>query len=254
MLTKIVQTKIKEINSLTLPPHEKVQRYSFYEALKQPKRSIGLIAEMKKASPSKGILKESFAPVEIGAHYVKVGVDAVSVLTDQKYFKGSRHDLTIIKQTTDLPVLRKDFIIDSIQVQESVRIGADAILLIAEILPDEKLARLYHEAKESGLDLLVEVHSLERLSKLLQTFTPAIIGVNNRNLQTFETNILTTKELAAHIPSSSLLVSESGILTNKDLEAVKSYGANAILVGEAFMRDSSPSDGVKRLFGEENYV
>lgn len=250
MLTKIVATKKSEVRDLTLPSQVTVKKHSFYEALKRPKRTIGLIAEMKKASPSKGVLKEGYAPIDIGAQYERVGVDAISVLTDQLYFRGSKHDLIVVKETTNLPVLRKDFIIDSKQVQESVRIGADAILLIAEILTDEKLADLYHEAYESGLDVLVEVHSLKRLSQLLQVFTPAIIGVNNRNLHTFETNIQTTKELANFVPSSSLLVSESGILTFQDLQAVQSYGANAVLVGEAFMRDSSPSSRVKRLFGE----
>ncbi|WP_078380182.1 indole-3-glycerol phosphate synthase TrpC [Sutcliffiella halmapala] len=250
MLTKIVATKKEEVSNLELPSQAIVKKHSFYEALKNPKRSVGLIAEMKKASPSKGVLKESFAPIDIGAHYEKVGVDAISVLTDQRYFKGSKHDLMMVKETTNLPVLRKDFIIDSLQVQESVRIGADAILLIAEILTDEKLTQLYQEAVESGLDVLVEVHSLERLQQLLQTLTPRIIGVNNRNLQSFETDIQATKELAQYIPRSSLLISESGILTFQDLQAVQSYGANAVLVGEAFMRDSTPSAGVKRLFGE----
>jgi indole-3-glycerol phosphate synthase len=254
MLTKIVATKKEEVRKLQLPPQKNVQSYSFYEALANPKRSLGVIAEMKKASPSKGILKESFAPIDIGAEYEKVGVDAISVLTDQNYFKGSKHDLMMVKETTQLPVLRKDFIIDSLQVQESVRIGADAILLIAEILSDQELARLYKEATDSGLDVLVEVHSLKRLSQLLQTISPKIIGVNNRNLATFETNIDTTRELAAHIPESSLLVSESGILMPKDLESVKAFGANAVLVGEAFMKDVSPSVGVKRLFGEMEHV
>ncbi|KMJ59753.1 indole-3-glycerol phosphate synthase [Bacillus sp. LL01] len=250
MLTNIVETKKMEVAKMTLPPKKQVQHYSFYEALANPKRSIGLIAEMKKASPSKGILKESFAPIDIGAEYEGVGVDAISVLTDQTYFKGSKHDLMMVKETTSLPVLRKDFIIDSIQIEESARIGADAILLIAEILTDEKLAKLYKQATDSGLDVLVEVHSLERLSRLLQTIIPRIIGVNNRNLATFETDVQTTKELATHIPSSSLLVSESGILTADDLNHVKEFGANAVLVGEAFMKDISPSTGVKRLFGE----
>lgn len=250
MLTKIVETKKKEVANLTLPSKKQVQHFSFYEALANPKRTVGVIAEMKKASPSKGILKESFAPIDIGAEYEKVGVDAISVLTDQTYFKGSKHDLMMVKETTCLPVLRKDFIIDSLQVEESARIGADAILLIAEILSDDKLAELYKQATDSGLDVLVEVHSLERLSQLLQTITPKIIGVNNRNLATFETDIQTTKELAAHIPNSSLLVSESGILTADDLRHVKSFGANAVLVGEAFMKDLSPGTGVRRLFGE----
>ncbi|MGD6781299.1 indole-3-glycerol phosphate synthase TrpC [Sutcliffiella horikoshii] len=250
MLTNIVETKKVEVKNLTLPSQKQVQRYSFYEALANPKRHIGVIAEMKKASPSKGILKESFAPIDIGAEYEKVGVDAISVLTDQTYFKGSKHDLMMVKETTNLPVLRKDFIIDPIQVEESARIGADAILLIAEILTDKKLAALYKQATDLGLDVLVEVHSLDRLSQLLQTITPKIIGVNNRNLATFETDIQTTKELSAHIPSSSLLVSESGILTAEDLRQVKEFGAKAVLVGEAFMKDQTPGIGVRRLFGE----
>ena len=254
MLTNIVETKQKEVANLTLPPKKQVQHFSFYDALAKPKRHLGVIAEMKKASPSKGILKESFAPIDIGAEYEGAGVDAISVLTDQTYFKGSKHDLMMVKETTCLPVLRKDFIIDSLQVEESVRIGADAILLIAEILSDKKLADLYKQATDSGLDVLVEVHSIERLSQLLQTITPSIIGVNNRNLATFETDIQTTRELAGHVPSSSLLVSESGILTIDDLNHVKGFGANAVLVGEAFMKDISPGTGVRRLFGEHEHA
>ncbi|QFT89397.1 Indole-3-glycerol phosphate synthase [Bacillus sp. THAF10] len=254
MLTKIVQTKKQEVASLVLPPTKKVAKYSFYDALKNPKRNIGVIAEMKKASPSKGVLKERYSPIDIGAEYEKVGVDCISVLTDQSYFKGSKHDLMTVKETTQLPVLRKDFIIDSLQIEESVRIGADAILLIAEILPDETLVKFYEMAMEKGLDVLVEVHSLKRLKSMLNTFTPKIIGVNNRDLQTFTTSTNTTRELAEFIPPESLLVSESGILTSGDLQQVSEYGANAVLVGEAFMKDISPGIGVKRLFGESIHV
>jgi indole-3-glycerol phosphate synthase len=165
-----------------------------------------------------------------------------------------KQNLMMVKETTSLPVLRKDFIIDPIQVEESACIGADAILLIAEILSDKKLAELYKQATDLGLDVLVEVHSLERLTQLLQTISPKIIGVNNRNLATFETDIQTTKELAAHIPSSSLLVSESGILKAEDLRQVKEFGAKAVLVGEAFMKDRTPGTGVRRLFGELEHV
>ncbi|CAG9622651.1 indole-3-glycerol phosphate synthase TrpC [Sutcliffiella rhizosphaerae] len=254
MLTKIVEKKKHEVARLELPQLRNVPKYSFYEALMSPKRSLGVIAEMKKASPSKGVLKENFSPIDIGADYEKAGVDCISVLTDQSFFKGSTLDLITVKELTQVPVLRKDFIIDRLQIEESVRIGADAILLIAEILTDDKLLLFYNEATDKGLDVLVEVHSLERLFQLLQTLSPKIIGVNNRNLQTFETNIKTTKQLAEHIPDNSLLVSESGILTHEDLKEVAEYGANAVLVGEAFMKDISPGVGVKRLFGELEHV
>jgi indole-3-glycerol phosphate synthase len=151
-------------------------------------------------------------------------------------------------------VLRKDFIIDSIQVEESARIGADAILLIGEALEPLKLQELYLQATEKELDCLVEVHSLETLERLLAVFTPKIIGINNRNLHTFETSLQQTKEIAKHVPKDQLLVSESGIYLYDDVSYVKEAGAKAILVGESLMRQDNQTKAIEKLFGESEYA
>lgn len=248
MLEKIVETKKKEIENLQLPEQIEVSKRSFYTALKNSSNPIALIAEVKKASPSKGIIKDSIDPVVVAKGYEKGGADTVSVLTDQTYFKGRNEYLIQVKKNIDLPVIRKDFMIDSIQIKESARIGADAILLIAEVLSPNQLHEFYQEAEELGMDCLVEVHSEASLEKVLDVFTPKILGVNNRNLKTFETSILQTQRLAKSIPAECLFVSESGIHTTDDLAQVRSYGAGVVLVGEALMRAESPEDGVRNLF------
>lgn len=252
MLTKIIETKFEEVKKLTLPEFENFNRKSLSKALLSPNREIGLIAEVKKASPSKGIIRQDFAPAKIALDYMNVHVDALSVLTDEIFFQGSTQYLRHIKDLVDVPVLRKDFIVDSIQIEQSLRIGADAILLIGEVLEPDQLHEFYLEAYEKGLECLVEVHSYETLESILRLFEPKILGVNNRNLKTFSTSILQTKELSSYIPSGSLLVSESGIHSSQDLLDVKEYGAKAVLVGEAFMKAEKPGDGVRELFGEIN--
>jgi indole-3-glycerol phosphate synthase len=255
MLEKILETKRKEIETLTLPPKQiERKKVSLLQALKNPKRKIGLIAEVKKASPSKGVIRHHFKPVEIAKAYEKSGVDAISVLTDQMYFQGHRDYLTQIKQSVELPVLRKDFIIERCQIDESVRMGADAILLIGEALEIKKLHELYEEAYEKGLECLVEVHERDTLEKILSLFIPNIIGVNNRNLKTFTTSLTTTAELAKCIPKQSLLVSESGIHSYEDLQTVRKCNANAVLVGEAYMKEENIAEGVQTLFGEVNGI
>ncbi|MDF0726229.1 indole-3-glycerol phosphate synthase TrpC [Cytobacillus sp. S13-E01] len=253
MLGKIIQSKYKEVKEIVLPDFLEVKRKSLYEALINPNRNIGLIAEIKKASPSKGVIREEFYPLEIAKEYENVGVDAISVLTDKEYFQGSIDYLKQVKSEVDVPVLRKDFIVDPIQIEESVRIGADAILLIGEVLSISQLYEFYLEAYELGLECLVEVHSYDALEKVLAKFEPQIIGVNNRDLKTFATSIQHTNEIAHHIPVDSLLVSESGIHTNNDLRKVQEYGANAVLVGEAFMKAEKPSEGIKQMFGEDRH-
>jgi indole-3-glycerol phosphate synthase len=215
-----------------------------------PKRELGLIAEVKKASPSKGLIKEDFHPIDIALAYEKGGADCLSVLTDAPYFQGKREYLTEVKKSVNLPILRKDFIIDHIQIDEAKRIGADAILLIGEALEPSLLKELYQYATELTLDILVEVHDKQTLEQVLKVITPKILGVNNRNLKTFETNIQQLEDMVSYIPKDTLLVSESGLYTKEDLNTVQQYGAKAVLVGESLMRKEDQTLAIKELFGE----
>ncbi|HHY73174.1 MAG TPA: indole-3-glycerol phosphate synthase TrpC [Bacillus bacterium] len=251
MLNKIIATKKEEVSNLVLPREEVVKHVSFFNALKNKKNEVALIAEVKKASPSKGIIKENFDPLEIAREYEQGGADAISVLTDRQYFQGSRDYIPLIKKEIALPILRKDFIIDNTQILESKYLGADAILLIAEALEASKLAEFYQYATELGLDCLVEVHSAHALEGILSIFTPKIIGVNNRNLATFEVTLKQTEMIANYIPEGSLFVSESGIFNYEDIQRVKSAGADAVLVGESLMRSETPAQGILSLFGVE---
>jgi indole-3-glycerol phosphate synthase len=248
MLEQIIATKRSEIKTLVLPPIlTERNRVSLSAALRKPKRSIGLIAEVKKASPSKGVIRPHFHPVDIAKSYEQAGADAISVLTDERYFQGHRQYLADVKQAVQLPILRKDFIIDRIQIEESVRIGADAILLIGEALPPQMLYELYEEAYEKGLECLVEVHERQTLENILSLFTPEIIGINNRNLHTFTTSLETTKEVVPFVPKESIIVSESGIANAFDLKTVQTYGAHAVLVGESLMRQDDVGLAVHEL-------
>jgi indole-3-glycerol phosphate synthase len=250
MLNKIIETKKDEIKKLVLPDDEKLPHLSFYNALMYPKRELGLIAEVKKASPSKGLIKENFHPIDIALAYEKGGADCLSVLTDAPYFQGKREYLTEVKKSVNLPILRKDFIIDHIQIDEAKRIGADAILLIGEALEPSLLKELYQYATELTLDILVEVHDKQTLEQVLKVITPKILGVNNRNLKTFETNIQQLEDMVSYIPKDTLLVSESGLYTKEDLNTVQQYGAKAVLVGESLMRKEDQTLAIKELFGE----
>ncbi|MCM2674341.1 indole-3-glycerol phosphate synthase TrpC [Alkalicoccobacillus plakortidis] len=250
MLETILNTKKQEIATLVMPESTKVERRSLYQAIKQPNRELGLIAEVKKASPSKGLIREDFQPVEIAKAYEAANADAISVLTDQQYFQGHRDFLTAIKKETNIPIMRKDFIIDEQQVEESFRIGADAILLIAGTVSDEELFQLYQSSHQKGMECLVEVHAASELSSLLTVFTPELIGINNRNLKTFSTSLAQTEDIAKLVPEGSLFVSESGIHGYEDVKRVQKAGAGAILVGESLMRAESPNLGIKHLFGE----
>lgn len=250
MLDKIIATKLHEIENIVLPEQVDVPHYSLYEHLSKPNRKLALIAEVKKASPSKGIIREDFDPVLIAKEYEATGADAISCLTDVQYFQGSSEYLTNIKKHVSIPVLRKDFIINEIQIDESVRIGADAILLIAAVFEGKRLAELYEYAEHKGLECLVEVHSLNELEETLKYFTPKIIGVNNRDLTTFETNLSQTELMSKYIPEGSLFISESGIHTAADVDRVYEAGAKGILVGESLMRAKTPAEGIKQIFGE----
>lgn len=250
MLDQIIKQKKEEIKSIVLPEIRPIERRSFKDALSHPNRFIGLIAEVKKASPSKGLIKEHFVPEKIAADYEAAKADALSVLTDTRFFQGCNQYLADVKQTVSLPVLRKDFIIDSVQVEESFRIGADAILLIGEALEPGRLHELYMEAREMGMDVLVEVHDETALEQILKVFQPEILGINNRDLKTFHTSVAQTEKIAALVPDDCLLVSESGIGSYEELQFVKEHGAQAVLIGESLMRQDSQQQAIRRLFGE----
>ena len=250
MLNQIIDRKREDILKIELPEDLKLPKRSFKKALLSPNRFVALIAEVKKASPSKGVIQENFEPVKIAKQYEQAKADCLSVLTDTPFFQGKNSYLSDVKRSVSLPVLRKDFIIDSIQVEEADRIGADAILLIGEALEPQKLFDLYQQAAEKGMDVLVEVHGEETLEGILNVFTPEIIGVNNRNLKTFETSVGQTERMAKLVPSGSVLISESGIGQSEDLAFVKACGARAVLVGESLMREPSQLEAVHALFGE----
>lgn len=207
----------------------------FASAIDRGPDALGLIAEVKKASPSAGAIVEQFDPVAIAQAYEAAGAHAVSVLTDERFFQGSLAYLAAIRKAVGLPVLRKDFILHEIQLYEAAVAGADAVLLIVAALGQSDLARLYDIAGMLGLDVLVEVHSLEELDRAMD-IGARVIGVNNRNLATFEVDLHTTEEISDEVPEEILLVSESGIKTNADARRVFACGVNALLVGEALMR------------------
>ncbi len=211
----------------------------FIGALLHPRfGSIGLIAEVKKASPSAGVICADFDPVRIAREYEDGGASCLSVLTDEKFFQGSLEYLQRIRAVVKLPLLRKDFIIDSRQILESIEWGADAILLIVAILTDAQLRELHDRAVSSGLAVLVEVHDEAELERALR-LKPRLIGVNNRDLKTFEVDLATTERLAEKLrgaENNSLLVAESGIRNRADVERLRKCGTGAILVGESLMR------------------
>lgn len=220
---------------------------SFYKALDKCE-SISIIAEVKKASPSKGVIKEDFDPVETAVAYEKNGVNAISVLTEDSFFQGNKSYLKNIRKRVNVPLLRKDFIFDPYQVYQSKALGADAILLITRILSDTVLKQLINLTHELGMDALVEVHSEEEIEKALNAGAK-IVGINNRDLTTFKTNLSVTESLIKHIPEDVLTVSESGIKTFEDMKFLKALRVNAVLIGEAFMRADSISEKINELTG-----
>ena len=218
----------------------------FREALTEP--GISLIAEVKRASPSRGLLKKDLDPAKTALAYEKAGAAAVSVLTDSKFFQGSLKDLEEVKAAIKLPVLRKDFIIDAYQIYEAKYFKADAVLLIAAILEQTQLRDFIELAHELALDALVEVHSREDLDNALECGAK-IIGVNNRDLTNFSTDISTTLNLADYVPNSCILTSESGISTGDDVKRLAAVGVDAILVGEALVTSPDIDYKIKELLG-----
>ena len=216
-------------------------------------RAMALIAEVKKASPSAGVIRSPFDPVAIACEYERAGATCLSVVTDEKFFQGSLGDLRAIRQAVKLPLLRKDFVIDERQVLEAVEWGADAILLIVAILTDDTLEQLHSLARESGVTVLVEVHDGAELERALR-IGACLIGVNNRDLKTFKVDLGTTERLAAKLPAQFLggegmLVAESGIRSRADVERLERCGAGAMLVGESLMREADLGSKIRELRG-----
>ena len=258
ILRKIVHRKVEEVRARAARRPESVliadlaqadPTRGFVAAL-QSKIADGqpaVIAEIKKASPSKGVLREDFHPAEIALSYARAGAACLSVLTDVDFFQGGDHYLVQARAACALPVIRKDFIIDPYQVYEARLMGADCILLIASCLGDGALRDLSALAQELGLDVLVEVHDAKELERTLAV-PVRLVGINNRNLRTFEVSLDTTLGLLSSVPEDRLLVTESGILTRDDVSRMRHHGVNAFLVGEAFMRASDPGAELARLF------
>jgi indole-3-glycerol phosphate synthase len=217
----------------------------FFSAIKK-KNEISVIAEVKKASPSKGVIKEDFDPLEIAKEYNLANVQAISVLTEKNFFLGCDDYLVKIRQNIPIPLLRKDFIIDLWQVYQSRYLGADAILLIVSVLSDDELNKFQIVANILGMQCVVEVHDREEVKRALDSGAK-IIGINNRNLKTFEVDLKTTEDLMNCIPHDKAVVSESGIKSVEDMNFLKSLGVDAVLIGETFMRAGSISEKIKEL-------
>jgi indole-3-glycerol phosphate synthase len=211
-----------------------------------------VIAEVKKASPSAGVIREDFRPAKIAASYESAGAAGLSVLTDEQYFQGSDSYLQQARKACSLPVLRKDFMVDPWQIHESRVLGADCVLLIVAALPRDLLQQLDGLAREIGLDVLVEVHNEQEMEDALTTGA-GLVGVNNRDLHTFTTDLGTSERLVKMVPESRTLVTESGIHTAQDVQRMRASGIHSFLVGEAFMRSPDPGAALKELFFEETY-
>jgi indole-3-glycerol phosphate synthase len=264
ILATIVAEKRREVAALPASPVtvEELRRAraargesrDFAAALRQPRRgAVALIAEVKKASPSAGVIRTDFDPVTLARAYEAAGATCLSVLTDEKFFQGSLHYLRAIRAAVHLPLLRKDFILDARQLREAIAWGADAVLLIAAILEDAQLRHLHDLAAGAGLAVLVEVHDEAELDRALALGAP-LIGVNNRDLKTFTVDLATTERLAARLRAHPagrqvLLVAESGIHTRADVERLRRAGADAILVGESLMRHPDVAAKTRELLG-----
>lgn len=259
ILEKIIARKIDEVaeRSATISINQLQQQIKqvspargFAKALmaKAANKQPAVIAEIKKASPSKGVIRDPFYPAEIAKSYQVGGASCLSVLTDRDFFQGSEAYLQEARNACDLPVLRKDFMIDPYQIIEARAIGADCVLLIVAALKDAQMKELEAAAKEVGLDILVEVHSQQELDRALTMLDTVLVGVNNRNLHNFEVSLQTTIELYKQIPSDRLVVTESGILVQQDVQLMLDNGIYSFLIGEAFMRAENPGKQLKSLF------
>jgi indole-3-glycerol phosphate synthase len=259
MLRKIVEKKIDEVQqlkgraslaSLLADAQHVAKPRGFRQAQERSARPVSVIAEVKKASPSKGIIRADFDPVAIAKAYQAAQAECISVLTDESFFQGHLSYLQSIHAAVDIPLLRKDFLIDEIQVVEARAAGADCILLIAAILEGEQLRALAQTAEELGMDVLVEVHDRQESEMVFRYMNPKLLGINNRNLRTFQTDLAVTREVIAELPASLTVVSESGISSVADIENVKQSGARSVLVGEHFMRQENVEQAVISLMGK----
>ena len=265
ILDEIVEQKKREVAQLPAWPITagslraamiaRGQPRDFERALRKSREhGLGLIAEVKKASPSAGVICQDFDPVRIAKEYEAAGATCISVLTDAKFFQGSLNDLRQVRAAVKLPLLRKDFIIDERQILESIEAGADAILLIVAILTDEQLARLHSLAIKAGLAVVVEVHDEAELDRALKVH-PEIVGVNNRDLKTFKVDLATSERLSSRMLISPaarktmMLVAESGIHTRADVERLKLADASGILVGESLVKQADIGAKVRELIG-----
>ena len=262
VLEKIIARKFQEVAErsarVSLAELERLAKAAdaprgFANALiEQAKRKQpAVIAEIKKASPSKGVIRENFVPAEIAVSYEKGGATCLSVLTDVDYFQGADEYLQQARAAVSLPVIRKDFMVDPYQIFEARALGADCVLLIVSALDDVKMAELASVAKDVGLDVLVEVHDGDELERALKTLDTPLVGVNNRNLHTFEVSLETTLDLLPRIPRERLAITESGILNRADVELMEINEVYSFLVGEAFMRAPHPGLELQRLFFPE---
>jgi len=259
ILNKILATKAREIaaararidDGAIRAAAEAASPVRGFEAAMRAKVAAGqaaVIAEVKKASPSKGILRENFVPADIARDYAAHGAACLSVLTDVEYFQGALEYLREARAACDVPCLRKDFMVDEYQVFEARAAGADCILLIVAALDPAQLKQLESVALGLGMSVLVEVHDADELAVALDMRTP-LLGINNRNLRTFETRLSTTLDLLPRIPAGKLVITESGILARDDVALMRDKGVHAFLVGEAFMRAPSPGEALRRMFG-----
>ena len=249
----IERKQIKAEDSLIDEAKEALPVRCFVHAMRQRMMADkpAVIAEIKKASPSKGVIRENFNPAEIAKSYQQGGACCLSVLTDVDFFQGSDEYLKQARAACDLPVIRKDFIIDTYQVYEARAMGADCILLIVAVLTDEQILLLHDLAHELGMDVLIEVHDEEELQRVLPLESD-LIGINNRNLHTFETSLATTINLLTQIPDDRIVVTESGIHSIEHIELMRGHQVDAFLVGEAFMRADDPGAELKQLFFPES--
>jgi indole-3-glycerol phosphate synthase len=261
VLKKILRRKIEEISasvkqeSLSALSQRATQASpprGFVNAMQQrvARGESAVIAEIKKASPSKGVIREHFDPPAIARSYAEGGAACLSVLTDKDFFQGSAQYLTEARNACELPVIRKDFLIDQYQIYEARAMGADCVLLIVAALGDAMLAELYGLAHHLDMDVLIEVHDGEELERAMQ-LSPALIGINNRDLRTFDVTLQTTLDLLDRIPDDVMVVTESGILSRADVSLMREHNVNAFLVGEAFMRAESPGQTLAELFATE---
>lgn len=220
--------------------------HSFINAISAPAGAVKIIAEVKKASPSRGILRRAFDPVWIATRYANHGAAAISVLTDEKYFQGSLDNLRAVRGAVQIPILRKEFIIDEYQIYEARAAGADAILLIPAILSDADFLKFHNLTQQLGMTALVEVHTEQELRRALRAF-PRVIGINNRNLKDFSLDIQQTALIRKHIPSEICVVSESGIKTRADIAFLRNSNVHAALIGETFMKAPDPGVALMEL-------